>query len=82
MDHFKSKRVFGLICFSLLPAVLAASAVDPAFSQAPFFQGKTITLIVGAGPGGMGDLRGVSQRPERSSFRSAEFTGHRNLREI
>lgn len=44
--------------FSLF--VLLASAIfyaTPGFSQAPFYQGKTITLIVGAGPGGMGDLR-------------------------
>ena len=31
--------------------------VDPVFPQTLFYQGKTITLIVGAGPGGMGDLR-------------------------
>jgi hypothetical protein len=57
MHHFQSKRAFGLKFFSLLPPVLVAFGVTPAFSQAPFYQGKTITLIVGAGPGGMGDLR-------------------------
>ena len=31
--------------------------VDSALSQTPFYQGKTITLIVGSGPGGMGDFR-------------------------
>ena len=60
MRHFQSKRAFGLMLFCLSPAVLAAFGVDPAFSQAPFYQGKTITLIVGAGPGGMGDLRASS----------------------
>lgn len=30
---------------------------EAAHSQAPYYQGKTITLIVGSGPGGMGDLR-------------------------
>lgn len=28
-----------------------------AFSQTPFYQGKTVALIVGSGPGEMGDLR-------------------------
>lgn len=32
-------------------------AFNPAFSQTPFYQGKTITLIIGSGAGGMGDLR-------------------------
>jgi tripartite-type tricarboxylate transporter receptor subunit TctC len=41
----------------LLLAAMVALGVRSAFSQAPFYQGKTITLIVGAGPGGMGDLR-------------------------
>jgi tripartite-type tricarboxylate transporter receptor subunit TctC len=57
MHRFQSKRAFRLMLFSLLPAVLFVFGVSPAFSQTPFFQGKTITLIVGAGPGGMGDLR-------------------------
>jgi tripartite-type tricarboxylate transporter receptor subunit TctC len=57
MRHFQSTRAFGLMLFFLLPAMLTVFGVGPAFSQAPFYQGKTITLIVGAGPGGMGDLR-------------------------
>jgi tripartite-type tricarboxylate transporter receptor subunit TctC len=44
-----------LALFSLL--LLEAPGAGPVFAQAPFYQGKTITLIVGAGPGGMGDLR-------------------------
>ena len=43
--------------FFLISLVLTAIGIVPAFSQAPFYQGKTITLIIGAGPGGMGDLR-------------------------
>jgi tripartite-type tricarboxylate transporter receptor subunit TctC len=31
--------------------------VSPAYSQAPFYQGKTITIIQGRGPGGAGDMR-------------------------
>jgi len=30
---------------------------ESALSQTPFYQGKTITLIVGSGAGGMGDIR-------------------------
>jgi tripartite-type tricarboxylate transporter receptor subunit TctC len=44
----------------LTTATLCALSVysfDSALSQTPFYQGKTITLIVGAGAGGMGDLR-------------------------
>ena len=44
-----------LTLFSLL--LLEAPGAGPVFAQAPFYQGKTITLIIGAGPGGMGDLR-------------------------
>jgi tripartite-type tricarboxylate transporter receptor subunit TctC len=55
MRQFNCNRAFGL--FTFLPAVFAVLWAPPAFSQTPFYQGKTITLIVGAGPGGMGDLR-------------------------
>lgn len=34
-----------------------AFVVDPAFSQAPYFQGKTIKIIRGGAPGGTGDLQ-------------------------
>ncbi|HEU4341930.1 MAG TPA: hypothetical protein VFU31_10200 [Candidatus Binatia bacterium] len=56
MRRFQSKRAFGVSLLALLTAVLAVF-VGPAFSQAPFYQGKTITLIVGSGAGGTGDLR-------------------------
>jgi tripartite-type tricarboxylate transporter receptor subunit TctC len=42
------------------PVLLCALIVfsfDSALPQTPFYQGKTITLLVGSGPGGMGDLR-------------------------
>src|SRR5688500_19153022 len=54
MVRFQSSSVVFTVLVALLLAGLAAS---PALSQAPFYQGKTITLIIGAGPGGMGDLR-------------------------
>src|SRR5512134_3092623 len=37
--------------------LLCQLLVVPAFAQAPFFQGKTITIIQGRDPGGTGDLR-------------------------
>lgn len=57
MRPFRSYSAPALIVLSLLLAVLTVFWVVPAFSQAPFYQGKTITLIVGSGAGGMGDLR-------------------------
>ena len=57
MRQRQCNRVSSLTLIYLLPALLALLAVNFAFAQAPFYQGKTITLIVGAGPGGMGDLR-------------------------
>ena len=43
-------KLFALVTF-ILCSLASASA------QTPFYQGKTITLLVGSGPGGMGDLR-------------------------
>jgi hypothetical protein len=57
MRQFHCNRVLGVTFFYLLPALLALLGASAAFAQAPFYQGKTITLIIGAGPGGMGDLR-------------------------
>lgn len=54
MEMLSFFRALKLIAFSILFIAVCGS---PVFSQTPFFQGKTITLIVGAGPGGMGDLR-------------------------
>ena len=57
MRPFRPYSASAFIILSLLLAVLTVFCVVPAFSQAPFYQGKTITLIVGSGAGGMGDLR-------------------------
>ena len=38
-------------------SVLAALLPDHGFTQAPFYQGKTITIIAGTAPGGIGDNR-------------------------
>ena len=37
--------------------VLAALAPENGFPQAPFYEGKTVTLIATTAPGGTGDLR-------------------------
>jgi tripartite-type tricarboxylate transporter receptor subunit TctC len=54
MRHFHPYTIVGSIVTSLLLVALSAGAAS---SKTPFYQGKTITFIVGAGPGGMGDLR-------------------------
>jgi tripartite-type tricarboxylate transporter receptor subunit TctC len=43
--------------FFFVTVMLTTLCAEPVFSQAPFYQAKAITLIIGAGPGGMGDLR-------------------------
>lgn len=55
MRFLKMCRVFALPLL-LIPPLLFLSAGN-AHSQAPFYQKKRITLIVGAGAGGMGDFR-------------------------
>ena len=57
MRQFQCNRAFVFTFFYLLSALAATLGTSSAFAQAPFYQGKTITLIIGAGPGGMGDLR-------------------------
>jgi hypothetical protein len=41
----------------VLSALLVLLASESAFSQAPFYQGKTITIIRGSEPGGVGEMR-------------------------
>ncbi|HEY6368461.1 MAG TPA: hypothetical protein VI585_27065 [Candidatus Binatia bacterium] len=43
--------------------VLAGFLPDHGFTQAPFYQGKTITIIAGTAPGGIGDNRVKSMVP-------------------
>ena len=40
-----------------LVALFAIAPVDRAFSQADFYNGKTITIIRGGGPGGSGEFQ-------------------------
>ena len=42
---------------TVLSGVIIFFAAAPAFSQAPFYQGKTITIIRGSAPGGVGEAR-------------------------
>jgi len=50
----------GLILIFLFASTLFAAA---GFAQAPFYQGKTITMIVSTAPGGTGDLRVKAMAP-------------------
>jgi tripartite-type tricarboxylate transporter receptor subunit TctC len=43
--------------------MLAGISPDRAFSQAPFYQGKTIKIIAGTAPGGIGDNRVKAMAP-------------------
>ena len=49
---------------SILIFLFAVSlSADAGFAQAPFYQGKTITMIVSTAPGGTGDLRVKAMAP-------------------
>src|SRR5829696_8393088 len=50
-----NKASFRVLVFGLL--VRAGILPDQAFSQALFYQGKTITIVAGTAPGGIGDNR-------------------------
>ena len=43
--------------------LMLAGSPDHGFTQAPFYQGKTITIIAGTAPGGIGDNRVKSMVP-------------------
>jgi len=43
--------------------VFAGLFADRGFTQAPFYQGKTITIVAGTAPGGIGDARVKSMSP-------------------
>lgn len=48
------KSCFDILVVSML---LCAICPDRALAQAPFYQGKTITIVAGTAPGGIGDNR-------------------------
>ena len=52
--------MIGMLARAKITVLTASSiflAVAPAFSQTPFYRGKTITMIRGGAPGGVGDMR-------------------------
>jgi hypothetical protein len=51
----RSKAFVGLAIYAL--SVFAGLLSDDSFAQAPYYQGKTITIIAGTAPGGIGDNR-------------------------
>ncbi len=55
----KVHKIFCALSTGWLSAIsiVVALAPEAAFSQASFFQGKTITIVQGRDPGGTGDLR-------------------------
>src|SRR5262245_55182858 len=56
-------RAFFRIAVLVALLVLAGFLPDYGFTQAPFYQGKTITIIAGTAPGGIGDNRVKSMVP-------------------
>ena len=55
----KVHKIFCALRIGWLSAIsiVVALAPEAAFSQASFFQGKTVTVVQGRDPGGTGDLR-------------------------
>ena len=50
-------RVSGVLRITGLSALLTLITFASALSQTPFYQGKTITMIRGGSPGGLGEMR-------------------------
>lgn len=50
-------RTRARIKLAALSACLLLFTAGPAFSQTPFYQGKTITIVRGSTPGGIGEMR-------------------------
>src|SRR5688500_13038010 len=46
-----------LTVLALLVVISLPASSGRAFGQAPFYQGKTITLVRGSTPGGIGEMR-------------------------
>lgn len=55
------KGILGIAVFGLL--ALGGIAPPGVFAQAPFYQGKTITVVAGTAPGGIGDNRVKAMNP-------------------
>jgi tripartite-type tricarboxylate transporter receptor subunit TctC len=61
MLNFTARGVDRSVIFAIIHVLLAAKTF--AATQAPFYQGKTITMIASRAPGGTGDLRDKSLLP-------------------
>ena len=58
MLSFRGSRAYPkLLVFGAMASVLAWIIAASAHAQAPYYQGKTITIVQGRGPGGTGDMR-------------------------
>ena len=52
----KRKRIIGILMgLAMMPFLLA-----PAWAQAPFYEGKTITIVIGTASGGASSPQGSS----------------------
>lgn len=63
-------RIVSLTTLAVL--VWLATVPDPGFSQTPFYQGKTITLIQGTAPGGSSDMMVKAALPYLKKYISGE----------
>src|SRR4026208_706815 len=57
MNHWPYLLIAVRLAVVSATVALMGVKVEPLYAQAPFFQGKTITIIQGRDPGGTGDLR-------------------------
>jgi tripartite-type tricarboxylate transporter receptor subunit TctC len=61
--HMDRLRIIAITTFCCALLFSAPLFPDRAFGQAPFYQGKTITIVAGTAPGGIGDARVKSMLP-------------------
>ncbi|HEX2229571.1 MAG TPA: hypothetical protein VHM64_20750 [Candidatus Binatia bacterium] len=57
-----------------LAAIVILTFAGPAFSQAPFYQGKTLTILNASAPGGSGDMRVKAMLPYLRKYIPGEPT--------
>jgi len=57
-----------------LAAIVISIFAGPAFSQAPFYQGKTLTILNASSPGGSGDMRVKAMLPYLRKYIPGEPT--------
>jgi len=57
-----------------LATIVISTFAGPAFSQAPFYQGKTLTILNASAPGGSGDMRVKAMLPYLRKYIPGEPT--------